>query len=118
MKAKFKSNASKIAHKPETRFMKPSYVVLCHRIDCGDEITFTLEGEDGKDTWDNIKDARKAMREDYAVMCDDWSAEWTVDRKEHCIKRTSTDEIFMDIPCANEDGEEDWIRCHWKIVKM
>jgi len=117
MTKKFNSNARKIAYKPDSRFMKPSYAVVCHRIDCGDETTFMLE-DNGKDWWSDIKDARKAMRADYNIMCDEWSADWSVDGKEHCIKRTSRDEIFMDIPCANENGDEDWIRCHWKIVKM
>lgn len=101
---------------PKTR-MKPSYMVVCHRIDCGDETTFALKDDDDRDWWSGIGEARAVMRNDCRDMCESMSAGGT-DGEWRFLKRMSPDEILIAVPCRNDDGDEDWIRCRWKIVKV
>jgi hypothetical protein len=97
--------------------MKESYMVVCHRIDCGDEETFVLEGAENLS---NIADARKMMTGDFEEMCDYYGVELNTDGKTvNCKKKVTDDEIWLDVSIYNADtSKDDWIRCHWKIVKI
>ena len=95
--------------------MKNVYTVLCHRIDCEDEATFILEGAECCKT---ATEARKLMREDFNIMRDDYSPEWSADGKtDPCTVRKDKDEIWFDVPiCDGEKQKDSWIHCHWKVV--
>ena len=97
--------------------MKESYMVVCHRIDCGDEGTFVLEGAENLPS---IVEARKIMQEDVEETCDYYDVDWSENGKTNsCTKKVAEDEIWLDVPIYNADEDrEDWIRCHWKIVKI
>ena len=96
---------------------KPAYAVLCHRIDCEDEDTFLLENAEACKT---VTEARKAMRDDFKYMREEWSPEWSADGKtDPCFTRKEKDEIWFDIPVWDGENEKDsWIHCHWKVVKV
>lgn len=92
--------------------LKPTCTVLCHRVDCGDEEVFILDGCESL----TLKQARDYMLADYEVMCEMY------DQRKHgeasCRHEVTANEIRMDVPIWDgERSQEGWIRCHWTIVE-
>lgn len=100
--------------------MRKGYCVIAHRIDCGDEVVFQIDGKNGKDFFSTKSEARNAMKADYRIMADAYSPEWSADGKtDPCQRRIGKDEIFLNVPIWNgEEKKDDWILCHWKIVEV
>lgn len=100
--------------------MKKGYCVIAHRIDCGDEDIFQMEDGGGRDFFSSKVEARRAMKADYGSTVEDYSHEWSADGKtDPCQRKIEKDEILLNIPVWNADeGKDDWIQCHWKIVEI
>lgn len=100
--------------------LKPTYSVLCHRVDCGEEEVFFL---DGAEHLPNYKAARRLMLQDYRLMRESYSPEWTVDGKDHCVhgffpNRKDPKEILLFVPIWDGEREkESQISCHWSIIR-
>lgn len=90
--------------------MPKRYIVLCHRIDCGDETVFQLNDEHCVDWWKTKSEARKAMKADYGIMADEYVC---------CKREIGKDEIRLIVPIWNAELEkDDTIQCHWQIVEI
>ena len=93
--------------------MKNRYAVMCHRVDCGDETVFQLGGDNGKDWWNTLAKARKAMKADYKLTCEE------CDVGKDCKRRVGKGEIRLVIPIWDSDTQKmDILSCRWKIVKV
>lgn len=99
--------------------LKPTYSVLCHRVDCGDEEVFLLEGAENLP----LHKARKAMLKDFQEMRESYSPEWSVDGRDPCATEFIPNgrnpmEIYFYIPIWDGEREkESQITCHWSIIR-
>lgn len=105
---------------------KPKYAVLCRLIDCEDDWGLFLLSDDGfligdasPKVFDTRAEARRAMRRNYRESAESYDAEWSVDGKDHCVRKVLPDEIALDVPIWDGENERDsWIRMRWEIVKL
>lgn len=102
--------------------MRPKYAVLCRLVDCEDDWGLWLMGRndsEGHVEFESVAEARKAMKTDYEGMSESYGADWTVDGKDHCVRKVGRDEISLDVPIWDgENDRESWIRARWKVVKI
>lgn len=93
------------------RKLKPRYIVIAHRNDCGDDDAFVLGNDEALlETFSSLAKAKKRMNQDIKEFRDNYP--------EAVLLYIGDMRVTVKIPINNERGKPDTLIGEWMILKV